>query len=307
MPTRRSLLPVIESTHHVRGEAGTRIVAWSAGDGAHERFICRTLARVARIVFCHTEPALADEVAKNGDAVVLVELVEGSVPAVSAVVEAVKRRFPAVPVLGYCWLGPAVSAEIVACARAGLDALALRGYDDLVMMVRRALARERGDEAMVLLDLESMLPTAALDWARVVLERVREGPNVDALARALGRGPRAIERAARSHGVASPARLITCVRLLYASRLLVYRRLSVDDAATNAGYPSAVALRRAFRREGIAAPAELRTTSRYALVREAVRSRLSGMAESAPAALEAVETSSDAHALPATEARRVSA
>lgn len=160
---------------------------------------------------------------------------------------------------------------------------------------------------MVLLELESMLPTAALDWARVVLERVREGPNVDALARALGRGPRAIERAARGHGVASPARLITCVRLLYASRLLLYRRLSVDDAATNAGYPSAVALRRAFRREGIAAPADLRTTSRYALVREAVRSRLGGMAGSAPAALKAVETSSDASALPATKARRVSA
>jgi AraC-like DNA-binding protein len=244
------------------------------------------LGHLAHITFCRTEPSLADEIAKGGDTVVLVELVDGGVPPVSSVVQGVKRHFPAVPVLGYCWLGPAVSAEIVLCARAGLDALALRGYDDLTMMVRRALAHERGDDAIVLLELESMLPAALLPWARAVLERAREGPNVGMIARAIGCGPRTMERAAQALGAAPPARLISCVRLLYAARLLAFRRLGVDDAAAHAGYPSGIALRRAFRREHLAAPVELRTTARYALVRESVRRRLSlpGAEHPAPAA-----------------------
>ena len=251
-----------------------RIIAWSAGDRSHERFMARTLSHVAPVVFCRTEPALADEVAKGGTAVVVVEIAEGAVPAIPSVVEGVKRRCPAVTVLGYCWLRPAVSAQIVACARAGLDALALRGYDDLVMLVRRSLARERGDDAIVLLELESMIPTTMLPWARVVLDRVREGPNVGAVSRALGCGPRTLERAAHDVGITTPARFIACVRELYAARLLAYRRLGVEEAAEHAGYPSAVALRRAFRHEGLAAPADVSTPARYAAVRESLRRRL---------------------------------
>ena len=284
MSTRRSLFRPTLQAPAVPGESGARIVAWSAGTRGHERFITRTLARVARIVFCHTEPALTDELMNGGSAVVIVELGGASIPAASSVVHDVKRRFPAVPVLGYCWLGPEASAEIVASARAGLDALALRGYDDLAMIVRRALARERGDDAVVLLELESMMPAPLLPWACIVLERVREGPNVSAVARALGCGPRTLERTAQGLGIAPPARLIGCVRLLYAARLLAFRRLGVDEAAGRAGYPSAVALRRAFRREQLAPPAELRTTARYAVVREAVRRRIRGLDDPSRAA-----------------------
>jgi AraC-like DNA-binding protein len=274
MSTRRSATPLPPYASLALDEADARIVAWSAGDAGHERYLSRTLGRVAHLVFCRTEPALADEIAKGGNAIVLVELAEGAVPPVASVIQGVKRRAPAVPVLGYCWLGPAVSAEIVASARAGLDELVLRGYDDLVRVVRRALARERGDDAIVLLELESMLPPEMLSWARVVLERAREGPNVGVVARALGCGPRTLERAAQEQGVASPAKLIACVRLLFAARLLTYRRLGVDEAAARSGYPSGVALRRAFRHEGLPAPTDLRTPSRYALVREALRRRI---------------------------------
>jgi AraC-like DNA-binding protein len=306
MTTRRSPRRSIVHAPLAGSEGGARIVAWSGGDRAHERFITRTLARVARVVLCRTEPALRDEIAAGGDAIVIVEVADGTVPAVSAVVQGVKHRFPAVPVLGYCWLGPAVSAEIVACARAGLDALALRGYDDLAMMARRALARERGDEAVVLLELECALPAALQPWARVVLERAREGPNVGAVARALGCGPRTMQRAARDHGVAPPARLITSVRLLYAARLLAFRRLGVDEAALRAGYPSAVALRRAFRREGLAAPAELRTTARYAVARELLRRRIAGIGLR-PAQAGAIDPASAAFAASSADTRRASA
>jgi AraC-like DNA-binding protein len=274
MSTRRSSFRPPFETPILPDESGARIVAWSAGEREHERFIARTLAHVARIVFCRSEPALFDELAKGSGAVVLVELGETTMPAAPAVVHDVKRRFPSVLVVGHCWLGPAASAEIVASSRAGLDALALRGYDDLAMTMRRALARERGDDAVVLLELESMVPAPLLRWAGIVLDRVGEGPSVHTVARALGCGPRTLERMTQSLGVASPARLIGWMRLLYAARLLAVRRLDVDEVASRAGYPSSGALRRAFRRERLAPPGELRSAARYATVREALRRQM---------------------------------
>jgi hypothetical protein len=140
--------------------------------------LTHTLGDDVSIVFCRTEPALLAELSREGKAVVVVELGQGSMPPVASVIAAIKLRFATVCVVGYCWLGPAASSEIVACARAGLDLLAPRGYHDVAHVVRHALAEERGDEATVLHDLAELLSPEQLECARIVLARAAEGPNV---------------------------------------------------------------------------------------------------------------------------------
>lgn len=250
------------------------VVAWLPAGLRHERVLTRALGDDAPIAFCRSEDALLDELARNVGRVVVVELGTASTPPAHAVIEAVKRRHPHVRTVGFCWLGPATSAEIVACTRAGLDMLALRGYDDLRRVVLRQLADEAGDEMAVLHDLSEMLSPELCDWARIVLARASDGPNVRLLARTLGCSPRTLQRVARERCSVGPGDLIESVRVLHAARLLACRHLGLDDVVRATGYASAVMLRRAMRRNHVAPPLGLRGAAAYATARDVIARRL---------------------------------
>jgi transcriptional regulator GlxA family with amidase domain len=250
------------------------VVAWLPAGVRHERVLTRALGDDAPIAFCRSEEALFDELARGVGRVVVVELGTGSTPPAHAVIDGVKRRFPHVRTVGFCWLGPATSAEIVACTRAGLDMLALRGYDDLRRVVFRELADEAGDEMAVLHDLSDMLAPELCDWARIVLARASDGPTVQLLARTLGCSPRTLQRVARERYGVGPGDLIESVRVLHAARLLACRHLAVDEVVRATGYASAVMLRRAMRRNQVAPPLGLRGAAAYATARDLIARRL---------------------------------
>lgn len=255
-----------------------RVLVWCGGARAHEAVIARAAAQVATVVPCQTEPALLDELAHPGRALVLIEVSAATRPTAAALVRLVKRHHPEVPVLGYCWLGPAISRQIVAAARVGLDALALRGYDDIGAAVRALLANEQVDETFVLRALDGVVPDDLLPWAQVAMERATEGPNGTLVARALGCSPRTMQRLASRHGTASPAEIVTCTRLLYAARLLAHRRLPVDEAAARTGYPTREAMRRAFGRHGLASPDQVRGSAAWRTARDRLLARMGGAA-----------------------------
>lgn len=254
--------------------SGAAVVAWVPTGAHRERMLARALGDRMPVAFCRTEPALLAELARGAARVLVVELGTGAAPPPAAILAAVKRRFPDLHTVGYGWLGAATSAEVVAYTRAGLDAVALRGFDDVGQLVLRAIAEDGGVEAAVLHDLSSALAPELLDWARVVLERAREGPNVDLLARALACAPRTLQRVARQHSGRGPSELIESVRVLHAARLLASGQLSVDQVVGLTGYPSASALRRAMRRNQVAPPLGLRGAAAYAAARDSIVRRL---------------------------------
>jgi len=227
-----------------------------------------------QVICCGTEHALLDELSGSRARVLVVELGNVNQQCPSPVITVVRERFPKVRILAYCWLSQSAAVEILVCARAGLDELALRGFSDVRQVVRRVLAEEDSAEDSVFHDLSSALPTTLAAFVRVLLTRVQEAPNVEQLARMIGRTPRSLQRATREHGCCTPAVLIECVRVLFSARLLTHSRLTLRGVAERSGYRSVAEMRRALRRCAVPPPEQLNGSPGYARAREAIEARI---------------------------------
>ena len=72
--------------------------------------------------------------------VFVVDLATSKRPTAAELVAAVRGRFPAIRIVGLGGVAKSLSVEIMACVRAGMDALALRGYCDLEATITGVLA-----------------------------------------------------------------------------------------------------------------------------------------------------------------------
>jgi len=117
-------------------------------------------------------------------------------PKPASLIGAVRRRYAAMRIVTYGRLTQPLAAEVLACAKQGLDAIALEGFSNLRTVVHRTLAERNGAEEVVLLDLQHLLPPSLLEMVRTLLQRLDEAPQLDQLARLLDVSPRTLQRAA---------------------------------------------------------------------------------------------------------------
>jgi hypothetical protein len=104
----------------------------------------RDAMRGLAAVHCCDSAAEARAAALGPDiGAVVVEPRDPSGTSTDALVAALRRERPAVPVLAYCSLGRGIAADIHAVTRAGASTIVLRGYDDERVALRRASMRPR--------------------------------------------------------------------------------------------------------------------------------------------------------------------
>lgn len=228
------------------------------------------LGAESRILCCRTEHELWEALAGSDVRVLVLELTLDGRPRPASLIAAVRGRYAAIRIVGYGWLTQALAAEVLACARLGLDDIALQGFSNLGSVIRRALAECKGAEEIVLLDLQKMLPPALIEMVRVLLQRLDEAPHLDQLARLLGVSPRTLQRTASHERWCPPGDLICAVRVLVAVRLLVLEAQPMGAVLARTGFQSTRALRAALGRCSLSSLKGLRGTAGYAAARDSI-------------------------------------
>jgi AraC-like DNA-binding protein len=222
------------------------------------------------ILCCRTEHELWEALAGPRVRVLVLELTLEGRPKPASLIAAVRSRYAAIRIVGYGCLTQALAAEVLACARHGLDEIALQGFSNLGSEIRRASAECKGAEEVVLLDVQKMLPPPLVELVRVLLQRLDEAPHLDQLSRLLGLSSRTLQRTASHERCCSPSDLICAVRVLVAVRLLVLEAQPMDQVLSRTGFQSTRALRAALGRCGLSSLKGLRGKAGHAAARDAI-------------------------------------
>lgn len=192
------------------------------------------------------------------------------------VLRVVRRRFPSVPVVAYWKLGPAASRDILEVARAGINALVLRGYDDLRLELAAAFDDARNDciASRTLAAITDCLPESASSVVEHCIRNAGREMTVEDVARALRVSRRALDRNLLLAGVPTANRLMGWSRILVASELLNTPGRSIDRVALELGFVSGSACRNMFRRHLGMTPSQLRKRGGFAYALRAFHEEL---------------------------------
>ena len=182
---------------------------------------------------------------------------EPSGPVVSALI----RRFPTMPVLGYCGAGARHAADLRDLARAGVHELVFADVDDHPALLRAKLSR--GEEACaaaaVLRGIDGLLPPVLSRLAEYCVQFPRDSHEISRIAAALGVHRKTLVNWCERAHVPPPSTLVTWVRLLLAAELLHSPGQSVEHVANTLEFASPTAFRNLCRRYLGMRPSELRT------------------------------------------------
>ena len=248
----------------------TSIVAWTPRGHDQEQMLVTALGGAPHVVCCRTEHELWEALAGPKVRVLVLELTLEGRPKPASLIAAVRSRFAAIRIVGYGWLTQSLAGEVLACARHGLDEIALQGFSDLGSEIRRALAKCKRAEEIVLLDLQKTLPPTLVEMTRVLLQRLDEAPHLNQLSRLLGLSPRTLQRTASQEQCCSPSDLICAVRVLVAVRLLVLEGRPMSLVLSRTGFQSTRALRVALGRCGLSSLKGLRGRAGYVAAENAI-------------------------------------
>ncbi len=276
-PERRTFLTAPMTPRPWSADASSRsareasaIVAWTPRGHDQEQMLAATLGADAHIICCRTEHELWEALGGPHVRVLVLELTLEGRPKPASLIAAVRGRYAAIRIVGYGSFTQALATEVLACARCGLDGIALQGVGNLGSEVRRALAECKGAEEVVLLDLQAMLPPTLIEMVRVLLQRLDEAPHLDQLSRLLGLSARTLQRLAGQERWCPPSDLICAVRVLVAVRLLVLEAQPMRDVLSRTGFQTTRALRAALARCGLPSLKGLHGQEAYAAARTSV-------------------------------------
>jgi AraC-like DNA-binding protein len=235
-------------------------VAGMVTDPAAIREVRAALGRNASAEFVTEHDDLLRLASRTRLDAVVVEVGSGQVRMLAAVVSALRKSFPALPIIAYCRPGPHASEEITRIVRAGADELALRGIDDLGLTIRRALGRSPAGHhsQRVLQRIAAAAPPDVLPVVTYCLDHICEPLSVDALARAHQVHRKTLVNRFARAGWPPPGVVSRWCRLLVAASLLQDPARTVAQTAPLVGCPSPMALRALLRRLAHAAPRTLR-------------------------------------------------
>ena len=157
---------------------------------------------------------------------------------------------PAVPILGYCDVGPRRGGEAVALIRAGVHDIVLRGVDDGALALRDAVVGASHSTAAnrVLGALRPLVHSSMLPLLEHCLTFGRRAITVAAAATALGVHRKTLVNLCARSKLPPPAMLVGWCRLFLVAALLERKSYTVERIAHELDYPSSTALRNTIRR-----------------------------------------------------------
>jgi AraC-like DNA-binding protein len=180
-------------------------------------------------------------------------------PAAPAVKMA-RRIFPSVPIIVCCRLVPGAASEILALARAGINALALRGFDDVGAALSSLIANAATDcdASGILSAIRPFLRAHEVPIVEYCVLHARSKLTVTDVARALSLSRRTLSHRLETGRLHSAHSLIVWCRLLIAARLLQDSGRTVESIALSLQFGSAAAFRNMLRRRVGLSPVQLR-------------------------------------------------
>jgi AraC-like DNA-binding protein len=226
--------------------------------------------------FLQTVAELETMIPLAGVSAIVIEPVDAAGTPTAPLAERLRAGYPSLPIIAYAVLTPGGSQGILSLARAGVHELVIRGFDDLGLTMRAALARarEQAAAAYVMRELESEIPPAMRPLIRHCLERGAQAQTVAGLARTLGVHRKTLVNRSRDAGFPTPSLLIGWCRLLLAARLLEDPARSIEQVALALDFPSATALRNMLRRYAGLSPSEVRQRGGLRCVLDTLRHTL---------------------------------
>ena len=162
----------------------------------------------------------------------------------------VNDNLPAVPILGYCDVGPRRGGEAVALIRAGVHDIVLRGVDDGALALRDAVVAASHSTAAhrVIAALRPLVHPSILPLLEHCLTFGRRAISVAAAAQALGVHRKTLVNLCARSKLPPPGILVGWCRLFLVAALLEWKSYTVERIAYELEYPSSTALRNAIRR-----------------------------------------------------------
>ena len=185
-------------------------------------------------------------------------------------IRAIRTGFPSLPVVGYVYSRPGVSADVLALARAGVHELVMHGVDDAGVTLQAILANalRRSVVERVERHLSEALPEQVLPFVRYCLTRLDAAPTVPAIAQALGVHRKTLVNWMRAARLPPPRTMATWCRLLVAASLLEDPGRSIEYVALSLDFPSGNAFRNVLRRYAGMGPTEVRAAGGMAALVE---------------------------------------
>jgi methylphosphotriester-DNA--protein-cysteine methyltransferase len=183
-------------------------------------------------------------------AIVVIDVTDARGRSMAPAIAAVRQRFPAVPVLGYCSATGGGSSGLVDAVRAGATALVIRGIDDERYAIRAAIgAARRATIAQRIQDEVGLhLPASVHPLLRYALSRSADESSVEDAARSLGVDRKTIFNWMRPAGTLGPSGFLNWIRLAIVVGTLENPGRSAEQAALEAGFPSGTSFRNMLRR-----------------------------------------------------------
>jgi len=248
------------------GQPSRAVVALVLGREGRARIVAG-VRDTATPVFCETVPETLRAAMRRAARAVILEPKDRDATPTDALVRALRRKLPAVPVLAYFPTAPPDADDILAVARAGVCGLVLRGHDAGIAL-RQALdhAGDRCAASIILRELGTLLPAAVQPILEHCMLHVQDGLTVAALAQALAVDRRTLVIRLSAAGMPGPQALIGWARLLHAADALVRDGRSMERVALDFGFASLNAMRNMFLRYARLQPADVRARGGLACV-----------------------------------------
>ncbi len=219
------------------------------GDQARLAGALRGFARFRAVASLDECRALLHEELATVAALILEAQDLSGVPTLPFVAQ-VSDTLPAVPILGYCDVGPRRGGEAVALIRAGVHDIVLRGVDDGALALRDAVvgASHSTAASRVISALRPLVDASILPLLRHSLTFRRRAITVAGAAAALGVHRKTLVNLCARSKLPPPAILVGWCRLFLVAALLERKSYTVERIAHELDYPSSTALRNAIRR-----------------------------------------------------------
>jgi AraC-like DNA-binding protein len=235
----------------------------------------------AHLRFCDRQPELVALVENGLADVVMLDARDSAGASTLATVRRLKAGFPSIPIVLFCTLTPAISREMLEFARAGVNDLMLRGFDDVRSTLQAALAHavEHSSLSELLVELETLVPANVLPMIRYCLENGDRPLTVEDVAGALNVHRKTLVERLGSAGLPTPSSMIAWCRLLVTARLLEDPGRSAEQVALVLKFPSSTSLRNMVKRYTGLRTGEIRQNGGARCVLHAFKRELAARAE----------------------------
>jgi AraC-like DNA-binding protein len=203
---------------------------------------------------------IASVMAAPDVAAILTDLWDAQGQPVAPTLKRVRNAFPAIPIVVCCRLAPESATELLEVARAGINALACRGFDDINAKLASILlqARHDCDATRILAAIRPYLRKNEVPIVDYCITHAQQRISVSQVAAALSLSRRTLSYRLATGRLLSAHSLIVWCRLLTAARLLQDSGRTVEAVALSLQFGSAAAFRNMLRRKAGLTPADLR-------------------------------------------------